>query len=367
MKVIHIIDSLATGGVNSFVYDLSRAQQKSGIDVNIIVILKRAKMTENSPVPEEIPVLYLDAPDKKTAVIRYIPKLRRLIKGVAGSDKTICNLHLKLSVLVGGLACAGMKNVGCVETYHNSYHHYQLEFFFMQPFIKKYITVSKTAQQEMFDRFHAPRDKVIAIPNGLDREEIRNSVTKRYEHDYIQIISVGRLAYPKNLFVPVEALSAICNEKCRYIIIGDGEERPKVEAARKGNSYITLLGNLSREKVLQHLASSDILIMSSLWEGRSISQLEAMAFDLPMIISDVPGLREPFSAKPLQNIKWRRCEFGYLVSTTDTEGYFRAIQDFVEHSDLIDGMRKYVRTISRENDSTIMVDHYMRVYESIMS
>lgn len=368
MKIFHVIDSLLTGGVNSFVYDLCAAQKEAGEDVCIIVILKNDEKADITPVPDGVPAAYLNAPGKKAAILRYIPKLRKVIKRMAAGEETICNLHLKLSVLMGGLAAAGLKNVRCVETYHNSYRHYHLEFFLMQPFIKKYITVSETARQEMFDRFHAPKDKVIAAPNGIDREMIRRLAGEKQEHSFVQLISVGRLSREKNLSVPAEALSDRCNKDLRYEIIGDGEEKAKVEAARKRNEYITLAGTLPRDEVLKHLASADLLIMPSLWEGRSILQLEAMALDLPMIISDVPGLREPFGELPLRgNESWRRCVFGYLVKPKAKEAYLAAVQDFVMHPNLDDDMRPVIEAVSKKNGSEYTVEKYKAAYISVIN
>jgi len=363
MKIIHIIDSLLTGGVNSFVYDLSKAQQENGEDVRIIVVLAEENNADNTPVPNGIRAEYLNAPSKKEAILRYIPQLRQIIKDVSKGEPTVCNLHLKLSVLMGGLASAGLKNVKCVETYHNSYSHYNLEFFLMRPFIKKYITVSKTAQLEMYDRFRAPKNKVVAVPNGIDRKKLREAVKERKIHNYIQVISVGRLAFPKNLFVPVEALSDQCNENVRYEIIGAGPDMARIDEARHGNPFIELRGVLERQNVLEHLSNADLLIMSSLWEGRSILQLEAMAFDLPMIISDVPGLREPFNIAPLEKGEaWRRCAFGYVVQTDNLVAYKEALRDFINNPSLHLRMRNAVRDVSKSNDITHMINEYKQVY-----
>ena len=72
--------------------------------------------------------------------------------------------------------------------------------------------------------------------------------------------------------------------------------------------------------------------MPSLWEGRSILQLEALVLDKPMIISDVPGLRETFNEHKLNpNETMRRCKWGYLVETNNVEAYKEAIISFKEN------------------------------------
>ena len=108
MKVIQIMDNLETdGGVNSVVYDLCQAQRVLGADVSVHC---------------------LGAKSKPDALLRYVFALRNLIYEISGGETVICNLHLKLSVLIGTMAAVGLSNVVCIETYHNTYHHYWLQY-----------------------------------------------------------------------------------------------------------------------------------------------------------------------------------------------------------------------------------------------
>jgi len=371
LKIIQIMDNLITaGGVNSFVYDLCIALKEASQDVTLIGIIGDPDEVKDQALAVReagIPVHCLCMKSKKQALAIGIPKLRRLVKEIAGNERTICNLHLKLSVLMGGLSTIGLKNVKCVETYHNTYHHYHLEYFLMQPRIKKYITVSETAKQEMFDRFHAPKRKVIAAPNGVDREKLRNMVSKRgHDGDYTSVISVGRLSSEKNFLIPVKAFSSICNEKIRYTVIGDGPQRKEVEEAANGNSHIRFIGAVPRQIVLDELAAADIIVMPSLWEGRSILQLEAMAFDLPMILSDVPGLREPFYEGSLRGDEpLRRTTFGYLVKTNDVGSYREALLDYIKNKDKNEEMRNAVCKVSINNSISKMVRTYLTAYGEV--
>ena len=128
MRVIQLVDKLNSGGgVPSFVYDLCFALREAGCDITLIGILKN---DSEKKAPYEqldaagIDVVELDAPSKKKAIIEYVPKLRETIKSTAGAESAILNMHLKLSVLMGCLASIGLRNVECVETYHNTYLHY---------------------------------------------------------------------------------------------------------------------------------------------------------------------------------------------------------------------------------------------------
>lgn len=371
MKVIQIADDLSTGGgVNSFVYDLCYALKEQGCDVSLIGILKKG-YDLNSEISQlraaGIRVECISAVSKKDAIIHCIGKLKTLIKDIADGDSTVCNLHLKLSVLMGVLATRGLKNVKCVETYHNTYHHYHLQCWVCSPFIKKYICVSETAKEEMHRRFKTPYKKLVAIPNGVSRSRIR-TLAKIQEYKpqkgKIHIVSVGRLSYEKNFMAPVKAFINVCNENVQYTLVGGGPQEEEIKSIAFSNPYITLTGALSREKTLQILAKADIVVMPSLWEGRSILQLETMALDKPMIISDVPGLREPFQESALdENELFRVCDFGFLVKTNELESYRAAIRFFMNNKNTVDCAM--IREISEQNDMNKVAITYISEYKKL--
>lgn len=370
MKVIQIMDNFSVGGgVNSFVYDLCYALKEQGCDVSLIGILRSGYDT-NPEVKKlraaGIRVDCIGSVSKKNALIHDVEKLKGLIKDISKNDQTICNLHLKLSVLMGVLATRGLENVQCVETYHNTYHHYHLQCLVCSPFIKKYICVSETAKEEMHGRFKVPYRKLIAIPNGVSRKRIRElaDIDKYAQKgDDIHIVSVGRLSYEKNYKTPAKAFADMCNEYITYTLVGGGPQEEEIREIVSSNPYIKMTGGLSREETLRALAKADIVVMPSLWEGRSILQLEAMALDKPMILSDVPGLREPFAINALgKDEPFRICKFGYLVKTDDVEAYKKVIKLFAKNRTTVD--YGYINEISKENDLSKVAKKYMSVYLS---
>jgi glycosyltransferase involved in cell wall biosynthesis len=107
-----------------------------------------------------------------------------------------------------------------------------------------------------------------------------------------QIVSVGRFVKQKDQQLLVQAMMKI-NRPYKLIFVGDGPTQPDVEAdvARAGlQSQIVFAGD-SRE-VEQILSKSHIFVLASRWEGFPITILEAMRAGLPVIASDVGGVRE---------------------------------------------------------------------------
>ncbi len=78
-----------------------------------------------------------------------------------------------------------------------------------------------------------------------------------------------------------------------FLMIGDGELRPAIESRIKTlqlTPYITLLG--WRRDVPQWLASSNVFVLSSLWEGLPRVLIEARLSGLPIVTTEIEGADE---------------------------------------------------------------------------
>lgn len=374
MKIIQITDHNGNGGVNSFVYDLCEAQVKMGNDVLFVSVIDykdRATQEGLERIAKQgVQIKCIGAENKAEAIFHHIGSLRHIIKDFAGDDPCICNLHLKLSVLMGVLASIGLKNIKIVETYHNNYSFYHLQYAVLHPWIMQYIAISHTCAKEMKKRFHTSDRLMSVIPNGVDREEIRSIALAEplEKHTGIRFVTVGRLSHEKNITIPVQAFSTFCRKGIEYLVVGDGPEKAAVHRLAANNTYIKFTGELQRKDTLHYLATADIVIMPSLWEGRSILQLEAMSLDKPMMLSDVPALREVFGEEPLaENEMYRKCTWGYLVQTSNIESYRKAAEDFVEISD--EEKREMSRRVGEaalENDIAVVAQKYQTVYKKLV-
>lgn len=114
------------------------------------------------------------------------------------------------------------------------------------------------------------------------------------DEDYV-VGAVARLDPVKDLVTLIEAVSEgrRTQPRLRLAVVGEGPERPRLEAAIRAagaGAYIRLLGH--RDDVRALLPGFDIFANSSTSEGISLTLLEAMAAERPIVATRVGGTPE---------------------------------------------------------------------------
>lgn len=120
--------------------------------------------------------------------------------------------------------------------------------------------------------------------------------------DKLELIFVGGLDtahYFKGVEILIKALAIINHKNWHLKIVGDGDRRPVYEslAVELGvASRIDFAGKLSDDDMIRSLQTSDALILPSINtnEAFGLVLIEALACGLPVIASDLPGVRRVF-------------------------------------------------------------------------
>ena len=173
------------------------------------------------------------------------------------------------------------------------------------------ICISNATRDECVARGVDP-GKCKVIPVGI-RSELahidlsRDELLRRAAHlcnvkitDRVLLVTVGRLVKRKGVAWFVEQVFPRLPEKYLYFIVGDGPEREKIEALIKDNHLsdrVLLLGRLPDDQRNLILNASDLFIMPNIVvagdiEGFGIVALEAGAAGLPVIASNIQGIRD---------------------------------------------------------------------------
>jgi len=138
----------------------------------------------------------------------------------------------------------------------------------------------------------------IPEPEFFDREKAKKFFEEKLKidlKDKFIIGSIGRLDYAKNYEFLISIFPKILKikEKAICMIIGDGPERKKIENIIKNLSLedkVFLLGEIKNAS--QYLKGFDLFILPSRYEGLSITLIEALFSEIPIIASNVGGNKE---------------------------------------------------------------------------
>jgi glycosyltransferase involved in cell wall biosynthesis len=139
--------------------------------------------------------------------------------------------------------------------------------------------------------------KIVTIQNGIAldrlkitrvREDIRRDLG--VGNSDVLLVSIGRLFPQKGLRTLLEALPRVirADERIRVVLAGEGPLRAELEAQTKEaglGRVVTFLG--FRSDVGDLLNASDVVVAPTLFEGLSISVLEAMATAKPIVTTNI--------------------------------------------------------------------------------
>lgn len=148
---------------------------------------------------------------------------------------------------------------------------------------------------------YVPENKVLTIYNGIASTEFgeySQDVSRApfgFTPDDQVVGTVARLIPGKGLNTLLEAMSLVTNimPRVHLVVVGDGPERSRLEQYSQGlglRQKVQFLG--WRDDVPKLMGGWDCFTLPSLSEGFNLSVLEAMASRLPVVVSDLPALRE---------------------------------------------------------------------------
>ena len=138
--------------------------------------------------------------------------------------------------------------------------------------------------------------KIVYLPDAilnLDNININKEfiIEKNFNKKKI-IMSVGRLTKQKNFSYLIAEFEKFCQITDDYVlyIIGEGEERKNLELQIKKNNLLNKVFLLGRKNnVYNYMKSSDVFVLSSLWEEVGFVIVEAAFNNLYVISSDCPN------------------------------------------------------------------------------
>lgn len=163
----------------------------------------------------------------------------------------------------------------------------------------------------------------IVLPNVVDVNLFKPAEKHNQKAKIIHVSCFENKS--KNISGLIDALSILQDKNIDYqcTFIGDGidfEAMRNYASTRLNQENIRFTGLLQGKELAEELASGDFLVLSSNYENMPVVILEALSCGLPIVSTDVGGIKEIVDEK---------C--GILVPVKDSEKLADAMQTMIEH------------------------------------
>ena len=194
------------------------------------------------------------------------------------------------------------------------------------------VTVSESMAKNFSDSMPSYKEKIIVIPNGVSAsffEQAKNYKQKKIH--ILKLIFIGSLVHGKGVDQLLRSLYQIRSRGVFLHVVGEGplENELKYLVKKLGlTAKVGFVGAVPHENIPQILQSADVFVLPSHHEGRPNVVLEAMAMGLPIIGTNISGIREL-----VRNYKTR-----ILFNDYDIHGLTEAITYFIDNPDRIEVM-----------------------------
>ena len=365
MRILHVITSLEMGGAATLVVNLIPRLQALGHTVDLCVF-DRTETPLTKRLRSESPQTKIYALGHGVYNPLYILKLAKIMK-----NYDVVHAHNsspQLFVVIANL----FVHTKLVSTEHTTSNR-KREWKWYAPIeswmygqYNHVICISKIAEEKLrkymggawLDKTNPKYNQISTINNGVDVRAISDATPDgellALKNDRKAILMVAGFRDAKDQDTVVKALVFLNNKDFEVWFAGVGIRQEIVEqlAASLGVSErVRFLG--LRTDIPNVLRAADVIVMSSHWEGLSLSNVEGMSAYKPFIASNVNGLREVTKGYgilfPHEDAKALADEIDHLAND---EAYYNEIAE-----------RCYNRAL--EFDISNTVNGYNKVYNEV--
>jgi glycosyltransferase involved in cell wall biosynthesis len=354
----------AVGGATVHVRDMARALIANGDSATVLVGGAGEVLDEfaRSGVP------YRSMPSLRRSIhpSRDIAALREIIQALHKLQPDLVSTHTAKAGWLGRIACRVL-GIPVLFTAHGwaisdrisraGGRVFRMVERIAAPMAETIVNVCEAEKRLAELARIAPPGKLTVIHNGVQDVPVSQRATP--ETDPPRLVMVARFEPPKDPGVLLRALATLRQRPWELELVGAGPRQARVRrlAAELGlEQRVHFSGGTTN--VAQRLSNSQIFVLASNSEGFPRSILEAMRSGLPVVASDVGGVREAV----IQG------ETGFVVPRHNAGGLAKALSILLDNPELRlrfgrAGRRRY------ENNFTfdIMLAKTLALYDRILA
>lgn len=361
-KFTLFLPSLNGGGAQRAMLNLARGFSERGIEVHLV--LSMAKGSYIDSVPKNVRVIDLAARRVITSLPALVGYLRREKPKAILSTLGHANLVALWACRISGVpvrtiireattVSQSMKALPKIR----GFVLLQLARWFY-PYADGIVATSNGVANDLMEYVGVPQNIVETIYSPTPISEILKKSRQPVQHAWLSaakepvVLSVGRLHEAKDYPTLIEAFALVLNKhKAKLIILGEGPERPKLEAIvrRLGIQKNVDMPGFEMNPY-SYMSAASVFVLSSAWEGLPNALIEAMALGTPVIATDCKsGPREI-----LDNGK-----YGKLIAVGDVNALAESILDVINNHNFTLPDKEWLNKFSMD----ICIDKYITIMQ----
>lgn len=364
MKILHVITTLLTGGAEKLMVDLlprlkdscHTSTDSAQVQVELCVFV--GKWTPFYEQVEEAGIkVHAFADHGSVYDPRHILRLRKLMKSF-----DVVHTHNTAPQLFAALAKP--KGVKLVTTEHNTDNRrrhiplLKLVDSWMYRQYNKIICISDQAETNLREYLYSKElestSKICTIYNGIDVQKfLQAEPITEWKRDYAGkrlVVMVAAFRAQKDQRTLIDAFAHLTDEY-ELLLVGGGELLDEVKqyaATKDYNERVHFMG--LRTDIPNVLKTADVVVMSTHYEGLSLSNVEGMASGRPFVASDVDGIREVTKG------------YGVLFPHGDDKALAEVIQKLCTDNAYRDEVVSKCRERALQYDISKMAEGYLEAY-----
>jgi len=187
---------------------------------------------------------------------------------------------------------------------------------------ERVIVPSQSLKRDIIRLHRLPEERVDVVPHGVEPRHLACYAAKT-PTARPSILFVGRLHFRKGMAPVLEEFVRRRDIDADLLIVGDGPDRARMEAAAKGDERVKILGAIDHDDLDPLLRRTRVFVLPTFYEGFGLSLLEAMASGHACVCYDLPVVREVLGGE------------GILVPLGDAPAFVNAVAELVRDKDRI--------------------------------
>ena len=298
--IVFFMPSLSGGGAEQVTFNLIKQMNTEKYNVTALLFRRPLEDTKEPKIiqnlSDQVNIIELKGARLRTSFFELIFKIRKLKPDLIFSSLAYLNFTLvllKKLKLISSLLALREANMPERNIFHSSHPIIMKKLYkWSYPHVDLLIVSSSMMKKEFLSFCNIKKENIKVMMNPVDSDYLRLKANEEvnFQNKGLRLVASGSLTYQKGFDRLINWFKELKLPGASLSILGEGPERDKLSDLIKSlglEKKVNLLG--FKKNPWKWVSGSDILILTSRWEGMPNVALESLALGVPVVSSSESG------------------------------------------------------------------------------